>query len=48
MIEIGLLTPPIGMHVLVIKTTVGDEVGVRTVACRQTAPLRHSAPRPRR
>jgi tripartite ATP-independent transporter DctM subunit len=30
-IEIGMLTPPIGMHVFVIKTTVGSQVGVPVI-----------------
>lgn len=30
-IEIGMLTPPIGMHVFVIKTTVGSQVSVPVI-----------------
>ena len=30
-IEIGMLTPPIGMHVFVIKTTVGSQVSVPAI-----------------
>jgi C4-dicarboxylate transporter, DctM subunit len=30
-IEIGLLTPPVGFNVYVIKTVVGDEISLETI-----------------
>ena len=30
-LEIGLLTPPVGFNVYVIKTVVGDEISLETI-----------------